>query len=384
MIVVGGGIAGLSCARVLAAAGRSALVLERADGVGGRVRTDDVDGFLLDRGFQVLPLAYPEPRRLLDLERLRLCELERGAIVRVDGRFRRVVDPRRDRLGALRMAAAGVVGLRDGPAVLRLLGRRREETTTLEALRSAGVSRRLTESFLAPFLRGIFLDARLSTSSRFLEFVLDTFGTAAAALPARGMGQIPRLLAEGLEVRLRAEVVTVGPGAAALATGEQLRARAVVVAAAGLVAEAPDGWNAVSCLYYDAPQAPLPGSWLVLNGEGGPVNNLCVTSEVSPELAPAGRALVSVTVLGAAAPDERSVRRQLRAWFGAAAAGWRHLRTYTIPQALPAFPVGGGVEQPPRLAPRLYACGDHRGHPSLNGAMASGRRAAEAVLADLR
>jgi hypothetical protein len=383
VIVVGAGVSGLACARALAAAKLEPLVLERATAVGGRVRTEAVDGFLLDHGFQVLPLAYPEARRLLDYERLELRPFARGAIVRADGRFRRVVDPRQSPLRGLRTLAGGVVGARDAAGLARLLCGRKTEVTALAALRAAGVSRRAVETFLAPFLRGIFLEPHLSTSSRFLDFVLDAFSSAPAAVPARGMAAIPEQLAEGLDVRLGSGVATVGPGAVSLETGEQLRARAVVVAGMGLLDEPKHGWNGVTCVYFDAAGPPVPGPWLVLSGERGPVNNLCVPSEVAPAVAPAGRALVSVSLLGGDEPDLDAVCGQLRGWFGRQVDAWRHLRTFAIPQALPAYPVGAALEQPARLAAGLYACGDHREHPSLNGALASGRRAAESVLADL-
>jgi phytoene dehydrogenase-like protein len=383
VIVVGAGAAGLACARTLAAAGLAAIVLERDARPGGRIRTDEVDGFLLDRGFQVLPRAYPEARRLLDFDRLELSDFDRGAIARVDGRFRRVADPRDSPLRGLRSLAGGVVSVRDAAALVKLLRGRADEVTTLDALREAGLSRHAVEAFFAPFLRGIFLEPRLATSSRFLDFVLDAFSSAPAALPARGMGAIPAQLAEGLDVRTSQAVVAVGPGTVSLEAGELLHADAVVVATAGLVDEPEQGWNAVTCTYFDAPAPPLPGAWLTVNGEGGPVNNLCVPSEVAPSYAPHGRSLVSVSTLGAGESDREAVLRQLRGWFGSAVDGWRHLRTYRIPHALPAYPVGGLSQRPVRLAPGLYVCGDHREHPSLNGALASGRRAAEAVLTDL-
>ena len=382
VIVVGAGVAGLSCARRLAAGGRSPLVLERSDSIGGRVRTDVVDGFLLDHGFQVLPLAYPEARAALDYDRLDLGAFERGAIIRTDGRFRRLADPRHSPVRSLRALAGGVVGVRDSAAVLKLLRGSDDETTSAEALRRAGVSRATVERFFAPFLRGIFLEERLTTSSRFLDFVLRSFSGGPAALPHDGMGAIAAQLAEGLEVRTGTAVATVGPHAVSLETGEQLRVDAVVVATAGLVDEPAHGWNGVTCVYYDAPAAPIPGPWLVVNGEGGPINNLCVPSEAAPSYAPAGRSLVSLTILGAGEPDLEAVGRQLRGWFGPVVTEWRHLRSYRIPRALPAYPVGGFHEQSARLAPGLYACGDHREHPSLNGALVSGRRAAEAVIAD--
>jgi protoporphyrinogen oxidase len=382
VIVVGAGVAGLACARRLATAGRAPLVLERSDAIGGRVATDAFDGFLLDRGFQVLPLSYPEARSVLDYDRLRLGQFARGAIVRADGRFRRIADPRHAPMRGLRALAGGVLGVRDGAAVVRLLRGSGEETTSAEALRRAGVSRAAVERFFAPFLRGVFLEERLATSSLFLDFVLRSFSAGPAALPAAGMGAIAAQLADGLDVRTGTCVAAAGPRAVSLETGEQLRAAAVVVATAGLVDEPEHGWNGVTCVYFDAPEPPIPGPWLVVNGEGGPVNNLCVPSAVSPGYAPPGRALVSLTVLGADEPDLDAVTRQLRGWFGSATAEWRHLRTYRIPRALPAYPAGGSILQPARLAAGLYGCGDHRERPSLNGALASGRRAAEAVLAD--
>jgi phytoene dehydrogenase-like protein len=213
--------------------------------------------------------------------------------------------------------------------------------------------------------------------------VLDAFASAPAALPAHGMGAISAQLAEGLDVRTGTPAAAVGPRTVSLESGETLRAAAVVVATSGLVDEPEHGWNGVTCTYFDAPAAPLPGPWLALNGEGGPINNLCVPSEVAPSYAPPGRSLVSVSTLGAAEADQEAVLRQLRAWFGSAVDGWRHLHSYRIPRALPAYPVGGLPDRPVRLADGLYACGDHREHPSLNGALASGRRAAEAVLLDL-
>lgn len=383
-IVVGGGVAGLTCARTLARAGLDVVVLEGSDGIGGRVRTDEVDGFRLDRGFQVLPVSYPEAQAALRYERLHLRQFERGAIVRFQDRFHRIVDPRRSPLQGVRSLTSGVVRPRDPVAVSRLLSHNGRETTTLDALREAGVSRALLDGFFTPFLRGITLDPELATSSRFLRFVLDAFSSGPAAVPYRGMGAIAEQLAEGLDVRTEARVAHVGDGAVSLESGEELAAGAVVVATAGLLDDHHIRWNGVTCLYFDAPAPPLPGAWLVLDGDGsGPVNNLSTLTEVSPGYGPPGRALVSASVLGAREPDTEAVLHQLEGWFGSSVRDWRLLRSYAIPRALPSYPVGWSFDDEPRIEKGLYACGDHRAHPSLNGALASGRRAAEAVLADL-
>ena len=287
VIVVGAGMAGLACARALTEAGRAPLVLERSHTVGGRVRTDAVDGFLLDHGFQVLPLAYPRGAGGARLRRGSIwgcSSAARSFARRVASGASRI--PGMTPSAACARSPAGVVGVRDGAAVLRLLHDGGDETTAADALRRAGVSRATVETFFAPFLRGVFLEERLTTSSRFLDFVLQAFSDGPAALPRGGMGAIAKQLAEGLDIRKGPAVATVGPHAVSLESGEQLRADAVVVATAGLVDEPGHGWNGVTCVYYDAPASPIPGPWLVVNGEGGPINNLCVPSEVTPGYAP--------------------------------------------------------------------------------------------------
>ncbi len=372
VIVVGAGVAGLACARRLVRAGLDVVVLEESDGIGGRVRTDEVDGFRLDRGFQVLPTAYPEARAALDFEELDLRPFERGAVVRHAGAFHKVADPRHAPLTALRALVTGAASTGDALALRRLLARRGPETTTADALRDAGLSAAALR-FLTPFLRGIFLEQGLVTSSAFLEFVLATFSAGPAAVPARGMGEIASQLAHGIDIHLNHRVGDLST----------LDARAVVVAAPGLLDDEETGWNGVSCIYFDAPDPPFAGAWLLLNGDpAGLVNNVAVMSEVSRDYAPPGRALVSASVIGGVEPDLDTVRRELADWFGPAVRDWRFLRTYEISHALPAYPSGARIERPVRISAGLYACGDRRLHPSLNGALHSGRLAAKAVLAD--
>jgi len=407
VLIVGAGLAGLCCARRLQNEGVRCLLLESADGVGGRIRTDVVDGFRLDRGFQVFLTSYPEAKQLLDYDALRLESFLPGALVRYGGRFHELTDPWRRPLAAVRSLFSPIGTFADKLRVARLRSRslkgtieerfRDPETTTLQSLRDAGFSTGMIDRFFRPFLGGIFLDRELDTSSRMFYFVFRMFSLGSASLPAEGMEAIPRQLASGLPVgsiRLGAKVVRVQTGSVTLETGEEIHARAVVVAtegagAAKLLGDAiPTAGQGVTCLYFATSRAPIEQPILVLNGEGrGPINNLCVPTLIAPSYGPHGKSLVSVTVLGILADENRlqaEVLEQLEEWFGPAVKDWRHLRTYRIPYALPcqASPALAVPERPVRLHTGIYVCGDHRDTASIQGAMVSGRRAAEAVLED--
>jgi phytoene dehydrogenase-like protein len=409
VIIVGAGLAGLRCAGVLESRGVPWLLLESQDGPGGRVRTDYVDGFQLDRGFQVLLTAYPEAIDALDYERLDLRAFSPGALVRTGGRFHRVADPLRQPSGALASLRAPVGSLRDKLRIVGLRRRlgglgeaalwRRPERTTREALAAYGFSDTMVERLWRPLFAGIQLDPSLETSSRMFDFVFSMLATGRNALPSAGIQAIPDQLAAGLpagRIRYGTTVVAVDPAGVWLEDGELVRGRAVVVATDGptasrlLPAIPPPGSQRVGCLYFAAERPPIDDPVIVLNGEGtGVVNNMCVPSVVAPSYAPAGTSLVSVSVLDG--PDEpqameAAVRDQLRGWFGRRVDTWRLLRRYDIAHAQPD-------QRPPALAtPQraihvedgIYCCGDHRDNASINGALQSGRRTAEALAARRR
>jgi phytoene dehydrogenase-like protein len=405
-IIVGGGLAGLVCARRLAAAGKSFQLLEASDEVGGRVRTDVVDGFRLDRGFQVFLTAYPEAKKILDYDKLQLRSFEPGALVRHCGKFHRLSDPLRRPQHALSTVLSPAATLADKLKILSFRSHtnagdldslyRRAEHSTLDLLRDRGFSEVIRERFFRPFLGGVFLDHKLETSSRLCEFVFRMFSTGQAALPAEGMQAIPRQLADGLpesSVRTNCPVKSVDDGSVTLASGETVDAKTIVIATDAPTSRMllgdtfPADGRSVRCFYFAADKAPLAEPILVLNGDGeGPINNLCVPSQVSAAYAPSGKSLVSVTSLDCdTAEDElrSSVEKQLVEWYGNAASHWAHLKSYTINYALPVQSPPGlePVEKPAEVRPGLYICGDHCDTASINGAMASGRRAAESVIA---
>ena len=409
VVVVGAGLAGLACARELARRGVECVVLEASDAVGGRVRTDRVDGFQIDRGFQVHLTAYPEARRVLDYDALDLQPFEPGALVWRGGRFERLGDPLRRPLQALPTLLADVGTLADKARVLRLRQSvlrgtvdglwERPETTTEAALRDRyGFSERMVDRFFRPFLGGVFLDRSLEDSSRTFEFYFRMFSEGDAAVPAAGIGAIPEQLAAALPAppRLGARVAEVGAGGVVLDDGEPVGARAVVVAtdaaAAARLVPGLDAvpWKGTAQLAWAAP-APAPPrdeAVLMLDGEGaGPVNNVQVLSAVAPTYAPPGQALVTASVLGAAggadADLDRAARAQLRAWFGGQVSGWRLLDVARVPRALPRLGSLTPPERPARLGGGLYVTGDWRRNGSINGALVAGRHAADAVAHDL-
>jgi phytoene dehydrogenase-like protein len=403
-VIVGAGLAGLVCAQDLTRAGVECQVLEASDGVGGRVRTDYVDGFVLDRGFQILLAAYPQVQQRLDLDALDLGYFEPGAVVRSRGRFHRVSDPLRRPRQIPQTIAAPIGTLADKARLARLVidvrARsvrallRREDTTTMERLTRAGFSDRMIESFWRPLFAGIQLDPQLEVSSRRFDTILRMLAIGATGVPRRGIGAIPAQLAATLRestVRLGARVVQVTRSGVVLDDGERIDARAVVVATEGPAAHrllgdrvADPGSRAAACCWFSVPRVPIAGPVLVLDGDAsGPVKNLAVLSQVSPSYAPEGRSLVAAAVPGPDALDPTITKRsreQLARWFGSTSGDWDHLRTDVIPHGQP--------DQRPPLHPRqrvglgegIFVCGDHRDTASIQGAMFSGERTAQAVL----
>jgi phytoene dehydrogenase-like protein len=408
--IVGAGLAGICCALRLREIGLSFNIFEASDAVGGRVRTDELDGFRLDRGFQVLLTAYPEVQRMLDFGPLDLKPFYHGALIRRAGRFQRVADPRRHPWAGIKSFAGPIGSLADRFRLLSLLSKTksgtlanqmaRPEGLTLDLLRWHGFSDAMIGGFFRPFFGSVFLERDLVTSSRLFRLVFRMLAEGDAAVPNRGMGAIPEQLASRLpadSMRFHAPVERIEPGRVVLRGGESITANAVVVATEALAAarllgqriKAPSS-RGVACMYFAADQSPVREAILVLNAdEPGPINHLAVMSDVAPGYAPAGAALIGVTVLGIPALDdpalESAVRGQLTGWYGNVVGGWRHLRTLRIPDALPdqTAPALDPPERPVDLGDGLFVCGDHRDTATMNGAMASGWRAAQAVAESL-
>ena len=398
VVVVGAGLAGLRAAAVLARHGLDVAVIEAADRPGGRVATDIVDGFRLDRGFQVLNTVYPALRAAADLDRLHLRRFVPGAAIRaVDGVLHAFGNPLRRPALAWPTATDGLFGPRDKARLVawtaQVLATPPQRTATridrsaARDLAAAHLDGPVVEQFLRPFLSGVLGERDLVTSAAYVRLVWRCFALGTIAVPADGMGALPALLAEGLPEKALStgrRVTRVGPGQVEV-DGETVRARAVVVAtdprAAGALLPGLDvpEMRMLTTYHHAATDPPADAALLHLDGTGGPIANTVVMPESA---APAGRALVSSTVVGPAIP-EPEIRRELSRIYGAATHGWELLRVDEVRDALPAFPAGRPLRSSVELGEGLFVAGDHRDTPSQQGALVSGRRAAEAVLAHL-
>ncbi|GGX66269.1 NAD(P)/FAD-dependent oxidoreductase [Streptomyces fructofermentans] len=430
VVIVGAGVSGLSAAQRLNSAGVSTVVLEAAPCVGGRATTEKVDGFRLDHVGRFLSTSYPELRMTPGLDGLVLRTFAPGVLVHADGRMHRAGEPAsaggaRGALDAARalvspprrarqapQAAAPAVsrafpplgGALDQARLAAALGRTaavpverllaRPERPAGQALAARGMPARTVEGFLRPLLAALLCDPDLTTSSRVADLALRAFASGRLCVPEGGADALPELLAGALPagaVRTGVRVTSVSTTSVTTAEHGEFRCRSVLVATgASAAAELLPGlrvprFHPVTVFHHTSDEAPLREAALLLDADRrGPVAHTAVVSRVDPTRAPAGRALISSTVLGPPPADaDRTVRAHLAALYGTSTHRWELLAAHHTPQAVPAMPPPHDVRRPVRLLAGLYVCGDHRDTGTVQGALHSGHRAAAALLRDL-
>jgi phytoene dehydrogenase-like protein len=403
VIIIGAGIAGLTCAKYLKDRGIQSLILEASDGVGGRVKTDLHEGFLLDRGFQILLTAYPEAQRLLNYQALDLQAFKSGAMIRdiQKNDFSVVANPFKEPSKIWSSLTSNVGTLADKMRILRLIletGNVQEEVfenkgiPTIEYLRIYGFSDNMIQQFFRPFFGGVFLENELSTSANFFKYIFGKFYEGDAVIPAKGIEQIAKQIGKMLyigTVKLNTKVVRIDGNRVYLDNGDRLFGEKIVLATDGFQADkllgkiADRKFNATTCTYFSADHSPLKEKMLVLNpNRSSMVHNLCVPSDIAPAYAPDGKSLISVSTQGFNLYDEhelaKNIKRELTTWYGKEVQDWQHLKTYHIPQALPNFDQSH-IDNSLKISDILYQCGDATAYPSLNAAMATGRKVAEMI-----
>lgn len=422
VVIVGAGVAGLVCGRTLLRAGHEVVVLEASDGVGGRVRSDVVDGFVLERGFQVLFTAYPAVKRQVDYGPLDLRLFDPGAVIARAGRRHVLSDPIRDPGALARSVLTGIVSPLDKARAALLSAEMTVKSidaimdapgdeTTEAFLRRRGFSDRFLDHFARPFFGGVFLDNTLQTSARAFQFDWKMLVQGDIAVPAFGNGRISEQVAEALRaagaIRLHARVAELVRSERGRVTGARLtggevveNADAVVVAtpapeAARLtgLATLPQGQTSTVNLYFAGPRAVYAGKKIVLHANRRPVvNNAVQVSNIAPEQAPPGQHLLSATILGVpdGSDDELFARGRadLRRMFAgdagalSALSACRPLALYRIPYGQFAQPPGVHAALPDNDSgvPGLFFAAEFTAASSFNAAMRSGEKAAARIL----
>jgi len=411
IIVVGAGLSGLKAASVLENAGKRVLVIEASNRVGGRIKTEKKEGFLLDRGFQVLMNSYPEVKATFNLKELKLQKFMPGALVmKDDGSKVIVADPRRAFKHILKTLFSNAFDYIDLFSVMNLLRGLKiksvqeifaqEEMSTKEALKKYGFSETIIQNFFIPFYRGVFLENNLSTSRKIFDFTFKMFAEGEACLPKNGMEVLPQKLKEQLKTtvfQMDSRVVEIEGQTVKIENEHYFEAPVILLATeeTGLTRlykhQAKYDGQSVTQLYFTTNIAPVKQSIIGINASEHPfISNFCVPSKISKNYAPKGKHLISVSVNGLLGISEEELvekaRFELRKWFGLHVDYWKFLESFKIRYALPEQKSVSHhyTEANFKLRNGLWCCGDHLLDASINGALLSGRLAAEHILNNMK
>ncbi|TXE13586.1 protoporphyrinogen/coproporphyrinogen oxidase [Algoriphagus aquimarinus] len=402
--IIGAGVAGLVAAIELEKAGYSPVILEGSQGIGGRMKTDEVDGFLLDHGFQVLLTAYPEARKYLDFAALNLKYFEPGAIIFGPTDTFIVSDPLRNPLKVVNMAFSHVGSFFDKVKIFSLTQLLKKKSLeeifnepsipTYQYLKEYGFTEQIITNFFKPFFRGIFLEKDLKTSSRMFEFTFKMFSEGMGAIPSNGMIEIPKMLKKRLystEFLFNTKVKAIQGTQIDLENGERIQADRIIIATQ------PDKFMAqldgqfsqpksVITLYFSLHKSFVNRAMLgLIPGENHLINNLVFMSDVSPAYSKNGRALLSVSILATDLKEKeliKAVQLELETLSRINAEYFKFVKSYYINYAIPTVDdVKGTIPFTEcKISDQVFLAGDYLLNGSINAAMASGRIAAEAVV----
>ncbi len=398
--IIGAGLSGLSAALYCEQQGYNPLILEAGNAVGGRVQSDEVDGFILDHGFQVLLSAYDKASEIFDKDGLQLASFASGALIYDEKGSYRIGDPLRDSSQMLPMLFSRVGSLGDKFRMWKLSNKLKglspetcfdgEDISTRAYLQGLGFSEQMMRSFFRPFFGGIFLERALDTPAGMFRFVFRCFSMGTACLPAKGMQALPDQLAQRLQrstIRLKSRVDSLSQeGLIRLKSGEELQARKVILACdpKSLLPQMDEAlsYQRTTCMYFAGPGSlPTMRGYIGLDArEKSAINNFCRLDEVQPAYAPKGQSLWSVTLRDKATESHLQIAESLASLLSCSAADLRHLRSYRIDRALPkiASPRHDIPAEQSQLGSHIYLAGDYLLNASIEAALRSGQRAAEA------
>ncbi len=404
--IIGAGISGLIAAKVLEDHGFCPVILESTERVGGRVKTDIVNGYQLDRGFQVLLTAYPAAQKYLDFKALDLQKFLPGASIFKSGKQAIIGDPLRDISLLFSTILSGIGTFEDKLKVLKLNNSLKSKTlsdifaekekTTLTYLQDFGFSSEMIQQFFKPFFSGIFLEPELKTSSRMFEFVYKMFGDGYAALPKAGIEAIPKQLAKNLNntiFKFNTSVASIKDGTLTLATGAELKSDFTIVAteATALIqklSKQATAWKSCDTLYFETNKRIITKPLIGLIADTGALaNNIFYHTSLETGQRSENE-LLSVTVVKNHDLSETAliaqVQSELEQYCGIDSCTF--LKRFSIPMALPELH-NIQYEMLPsetRLTTNIFLAGDTQLNGSLNAAMIAGERAALGVIETLK
>jgi hypothetical protein len=380
VLVVGAGLAGLSAAIKLQEAGRNVWVIESSDRPGGRVTSDIIDGFICDRGFQLINSKYPALQALNVIQEIDFIKAPRVIEVALGNQRRALGDPRVAPWTALDKATGTIP---EKLSLLRFLAASPKENQSVEDVLSSSGS--VYVRALRPFLQGVFLTDPKNVDARYGQSIVKSFVTGSPGIPRKGVAELSKALAarvDSISYGVQADSIE---GKVVRTSAGDFKATTIIVATDATTATQLLGLNEVArmagCItwYHAVATNPSGSGRLVVDGQNrGPIINSIVISDISSDYAPVGQHLVSTTTdLGA---TESDVRRHLAIMWGISTHDWQLIAKYEIPAALPIQSIGRALTQPVKVSEGLYVIGDHRAVPSQQGALFSGNLAAELIL----
>ena len=406
IIIIGGGLAGLTAARKLHENNIEFTLLEASDRIGGKLKTDVVDGFLLDHGFQIFLNAYPEVKKWLDLDKLNLQAFSSGArLLFSDGTQETIADPLRHPKFLFQTLFAKSSNFKDKMGILSLKNKLKntsvdeifaqDQISTLEALKHTyGFSNRIISQFFQPFFSGIFFENELETSNLMFEFLFKMFSEGDACLPANGMAEIPKSLAAPInkdKIWCNCRVDAIDKGKVVLEDGSVLGAEKIILATHAMTnisgLELPKA-QYLPCkqIHFICNEPPSLGKFIALNtNKYKSFNNCCVLNNIASNYAPQGKYLVSVSINESQYSSkelELQVKSDLSLWFGKSVENWECLHQRDILHALPSQKrVNNRLSKDSfKLNDSTYICGDYIYNGSINGAMKAGEDVVNTVL----